>query len=428
MLIKRVIAYFRQPLYRNSIFLMGNTAATSGLGFIFWMIVARYYSESDVGLGAGILSAITLLASASGMGVDTTIIRYLCRSDKPNELINSALSIEAVSALVLAVIYIAGIHYWSPATGFIADQPLFIIFFVLFTIGSTISTSVDSILVALRRAEFVLFKNALISLLKLALPVLLVNYFRVFGIAGSWGISMLVVTAIGLYVLVPALQQRYRPVFQFHPGIIRDHWRYSAGNYLAVLLGQAPSLIMPIMTLNILGTEQNAYYYVAWMIGSMSFAVPRAIAHSLLAEGSHSPGELRKNVMRSLGFSSLILAPLMAAIILLSKWLLLLFGTNYSTNASVLLATLAVSSLFVAVNSIYCSVLRVRGKIKELVLIYVSIAVAMLVASRLLMPELGIVAAGYAWLGAQGIVSLYIIMMFKRRILDYDHGKESTVK
>jgi len=395
---------------------MANTAAVAVLGFFFWMIVARYYNEGDVGLGAALLSAITLLASISGMGVDTTMVRFLSTSKKPAELINSALNIELIASLFLSVVYIAGINVWSPRMGFIREQPVFILFFVIFVVGATLTTSVDAILIAKRRAEFVLFKNSLISLLKLALPVVLVNYFHVFGIAGSWGISMSLITAIALLFLIPRIVQHYRPAFQLHAATISRHWRYSAGNYIAALSGQAPALILPIMTLNILGTSQNAYFYTSWMIAALLFSVPGAISQSLFAENSHSPEEMRKNVKRSLWFVFLVLVPLVIGVILFGKWLLLLFGTKYSFNASRLLSILAISSLFVALSSIYYSLLRVWGRIKELVVIYLSVALCVLVASSLLMPRVGIVGIGYAWLGTQVLVDIYILISLLRRI------------
>lgn len=423
-MISSLLKRMSSPLYRNSIFLLSSTVATSALGFVFWMVVARYYTEGDVGLGAAILSSLTLVAMASGMGVDTTMIRFLSKSDKPSEMINSALNIEAIAALILAGIYVAGISIWSPRMEFIRDQPIFAVLFLIFAVGATLTTSVDAILVANRRAEFVLGKNTLISLLKLALPVVLVHYFHVFGIAGSWGISMTLVTVLGILILLPSIQKNYRPAFRLHPGIISDYWRYSAGNYLSGLFGQASSLILPIMALNLLGNKQNAYFYAACMIAGLLDAVPRAISQSFLAESAHSTHELQKNIKRSAGFALLILLPVVILMILLSKRLLLLFGSNYSSNASLLLSILAFSSLFGAINSIYNSLLRISGRIKELVIINGVSALTALIASGVLMRIMGIVGIGYATLGVDVLLSIYVITKWKTK---YSNLNSSSV-
>ncbi|MFQ6129150.1 MAG: hypothetical protein ACE5QW_09655, partial [Thermoplasmata archaeon] len=40
--IKQFFKDMRTPLYRNAIYLMMNTIIGSGLGFFFWMVVARF--------------------------------------------------------------------------------------------------------------------------------------------------------------------------------------------------------------------------------------------------------------------------------------------------------------------------------------------------------------------------------------------------
>ena len=44
-----LIYRLRSPLYRNSIFLIFNSIFTAGIGFFFWMVVARLYRPADVG-------------------------------------------------------------------------------------------------------------------------------------------------------------------------------------------------------------------------------------------------------------------------------------------------------------------------------------------------------------------------------------------
>ena len=94
--------------------MIANTGVTTGLGFFFWMVVARYYTEYEVGVGAAILSAIRLLALFSTLGLDIALIRFLSKAKKPVEMINSSFAISGVVALVLSGIFIAGIDLWSP--------------------------------------------------------------------------------------------------------------------------------------------------------------------------------------------------------------------------------------------------------------------------------------------------------------------------
>jgi O-antigen/teichoic acid export membrane protein len=176
--LKRYILYLGQhlkdPLYRNSYFLMANTVVSTGLGLIFWMIIARIYNDADVGLGTAVISAIGLLVLLSKLGFDTAIIRFLSKAEKPVELINSYLTIPVVASLLIAVIFVIGVNIWSPALSFIRGNIIFAIAFIFFTAFFSLSSMIDSIFIAKRQAGFVLSKNAIISLIKIAIPFILV--------------------------------------------------------------------------------------------------------------------------------------------------------------------------------------------------------------------------------------------------------------
>lgn len=214
-------------------------------------------------------------------------------------------------------------------------------------------------------------------------------------------------------LFLPRVQNLYKPVPKLNLGIIRDIWRYSAGNYFAGLFGAASTFILPIMVVNILGAEQNAYFYVAWMIASLLFAIPMAVSQSLFAEGSHFEAPLGLNVRRSYRLIFLLLVPAVILFLLVGKWLLLLFGVSYSANALTLLWILALSAVFMGVNSVYYSILRVRGRIRELVAICGFITLAVLIGSYFITPTTGIIGVGYIWLGAQGIVSAYVLLAMR---------------
>jgi len=403
----------RDPLYRNSLFLMANTILTSGLGFFFWVVVARFYTEEEVGLGAAIISAMTLLALLSRLGLDIALIRFLPKAEKPVDMINSCFTLSGIVALAVAAIFIAGLDFWSPALGFIKQSAIFSLAFVLFAFLWTLSLMMDFIFIARRRADFVLSKNTIHQLLKIPLPILLVLFFRAFGIVSSWGLAIGVALVISLFFFIPRVQKRYKPMPKLNLGIIKDMWRYSAGNYFASLFMAAPALVLPIMIVNLLGGEENAYFYVAWAIATLLFVIPGAVSQSLFAEGSHFEDKLGVNVRRSYIFIFLLLIPAIILLLLLGKWLLLLYGESYSENALMLLWILGVSSLLVGVNSIYYSILRVRGRIRELVIIAGFITLAVLVGSYLITPMTGIIGIGYVWIAAQVVVSVYVLLAMR---------------
>lgn len=395
------------PLYSNAFYLMLNTAVTSLLGFFFWMVVARFYTEAEVGLSSAIISMMTLIATASLVGLNASLVRFLPHADKPRELINSCLTVGGLVSLLLAGMFAAGLGYWSPVLAFIKQNIIFVCAFVIFTLLSTLSSLVDAIFIATRRASFVLSKSTVYSVLKIPLPIFFAFFLHTFGVVASWGIAVAVALGVALYFLLPRVESRYRPVPILQPRPLREMWRYSAGSYVANLLSAFRMLLLPVMVVNILGAEPNAYFYVAWMIANLLFTIPTAVSQSLFAEGSHSYEALRENLMKSLRFTFLLLIPAVVVLVALGKWLLLAFGQSYSLNGLRLLQTLSLSSLPLAISQIYGAVLRITGRLKELIAVQAFTSAAALIASFLLLPTAGIVGVGYTWIAVHGIVGIY---------------------
>jgi O-antigen/teichoic acid export membrane protein len=407
--------YAGDPLYRNSVLLIANTVVTTGLGFFFWMVVARYYTEYEVGVSAAIIAAVNLLAMLSLLGFDAALIRFLPKAEDPTRMINTCLTINGALALVLTGIFLAGVDIWSPATSFVRNDPWFLLAFIAFAFCWPLSALVHRVFIARRRAEFSLAKNTIFSLLKLPLPILLALFFHAFGIVGSWGIAIAIAFVLSLWLFLPRVEKGYRPWPTIDLGVIRQIWRYSAGNYVVALFGTAPGLLLPIIIVNLVSAEQNAYFYIAGMLAGLLHAIPLAVSISLFAEGSQFEDQLAANGRRAFRFSMLLLLPTAALVAVLGKWLLLAFGESYSSNGLTLLWILVASSLPGAINVIYFSILRVRGRIGELLVIRIVTAVAVLVPSALAAPGAGIVAIGYSWLGAQTLVAIYVLLAVRAR-------------
>ncbi len=408
-----MLSHIKKPLYKNSLFLIARIIARSGLGFVFWIIVTNFYSEAEVGWGSAIISAMDLLAILAISGFDAALIRFLPEAKKPVKMINNFFTLSAIIAAVISAIFIAGLPWWSPGLKFIQQNIIFSIAFIVFVVCITAFRLSDYTFIARRKAEYVFYKSIIMLLLRLPLPVLLVIFFHSFGIAASWGIAIAITLFISTFIFLPRIENTYKPVPTLKADIGNHVWRYSAGSYITSVFQSSTGLILPLMVLNLAGPQQNAYFYIAWMIASLLFSIPQAVSQSLFAEGSTSGKDLKTHVRRSFIFVFLILVPAVIVIFLAGKWFLVLFGANYSANSLILLRILAISSLLLGINRIYTSILRVNDRIKELVIITGFIAIGTLLGSYLLIPGWGLNGIGYAWLAAQGAVSIYVLFALR---------------
>jgi O-antigen/teichoic acid export membrane protein len=405
--LKRVIT---TSLYRNALYLMLNTAVTSLFGFFFWIAVARLYSVVDVGFSTAAISAINLLTLFSEIGLSFCIIRFLPQAEEPRKLINTFLTLTGLACLAAAGIFIAGLDTWSPGLGFIRQNPIFIVVFCGTVILVGLSKLLDSVFVAKRRAGFVLSNNSMISFFKLVLVMVFALFLHSFGVVASWGIAYGIIITLVLFIFLPRIESSYRPALTLDIGQIRGIKQYSGFSYIDSLLAGATAMIIPLIVLNRVGTIQNAFYYTAWMIANLLFAIPSSVAQSLFAEGSNSEASFKENIIRSVKFTFLLLLPGAILLFIASKWMLLAFGPEYAANGLTLLWVLILTSLPRGITYIYTSLLRVQGRLLELIIIRVFITVAVLVFCYLTLPVYGIISVGYVWLAVQVVVAIFVII------------------
>ena len=406
----------RTPLYRNALYLIITSALSGVTGLVFWLLAARFYDAEDVGLASAAISAMMLLTLFGRLGLSYALIRFLPNAGKDsNVLINSCLTIGGLASIIIASIFIAGLSLWSPALLFLRENLVFFGSFIVFTAGSSLFMLVSATFIAKRTAGFTLLQASFFNLIRLALIVLLGSFFAVFGIFAAWGLGWIVAVIIGMLLFLPRVQAGYRPLPVIKWKLIGKMVRFSLANYVTALLWFAPTSILPIMVVNLVGAEPGAYFFIAWSICLILSAIPVSISLSLFAEGSHNDEGLGRNIRRSLKFTFLIVIPAMLLVVLIADRLLLIFGPSYADNATNLLRLLAISALPLSLNQIYFGVKRVEMKMKSVIYLSAFIGIITLALSWVLLPQMGIVGAGVAWLSSQGAAALVIILLWLPR-------------
>ncbi len=107
--------------------------------------------------------------------------------------------------------------------------------------------------------------------------------------------------------------------------------------------------------------------------------------------------------------------PAIAGIFLLGGRVLLLFGRTYSEQATQLLWLLSLATVPMTLNVSYFSVQRVQHRMADVVLNLGWILVVTLGLSAVLLPRMGLLGAGAAWLAAQSSVAAAVFLRYARR-------------
>lgn len=129
--------HLNEPLFKNTYFLMINRITGAGAGFFFWLLATRFYTPQEFGLATAIIVAMNLVILFSLFGFNFGIIGYLSNENDKTGLINSCFTITSISSLLLALTFVVGIDFWSPALAIIKENAAFLICFILFTIADS---------------------------------------------------------------------------------------------------------------------------------------------------------------------------------------------------------------------------------------------------------------------------------------------------
>lgn len=406
---KRVMS---DPLYKNALFNMSGTFVLGGLGFVFWIVVARLYNTEQVGIATTLISIMTLLSSFTILGLGSGLMRHLPKSSRKNELINSSFIIVMLVTIVASIVFLLGLPVFSNKLLFIRSNILYAILFILFVIIGSWNPLLENTFMAFRSAGTILIKDLIIGILKLMLPFALL-VFGAFGIFASASIALAVGVLIGLVILIFKL--KVRPSFSVNLSLTKGILKYSFANYLATFAMNMPSLVLPVIILNTLSAKYAAYYYVAFMIQTSLQIIPSAATQALLIEGSYNETELKKYVKKAIGIILVLLVPAIAIIVLGGNVVLQFFGKNYASEGLQFLRLFSISTLFTAILFIANAIINVKQRIKTLVLLNI-IASALTLGLSCAFISGGLDGVGWGWTLGQAIAGavagLFIIKVF----------------
>lgn len=403
------------PLYRNSLFIMASTVVSAIFGFIFWIFIARLFPVENVGIATALISVMTLIGSFSTLGFNVGLIRYLPNSKSRHDIIVSSTLLVIISTILASLIYLLGIKIFSPKLSFLQTNLFYIITFTILVLGGSLNTIIESIYMAYRAAGNILVKNILTSILKLLLPFFMVS-LGAYGIFAASSLSLFI--SVLLSGVIFMLSNRFTLYLTFKPILIKRMASYSAGNYIAGFLSQAPLLILPVLIVNILYAKAAAYYYFDSMILNLLCIIPLATTQSLLAEGSYDMNSLRDHIIKASKIIFFLLIPSIVLTYIFGGIALHTFGKNYESEAFGLLRILSISAIFMAISLLGNAILKVRKQISQLIYLNIFGFIAIMGFSYLFIHN-GLTGLGWGWLIGQAFLAGgYIFVVGKNLLFD----------
>ncbi len=386
--------FLTDHLFRNSMYLMVTTGAMGVLGFFFWLICTRLFTPEEVGVGTTLISAMTLISFTSLLGFNSTFVRSLPSSTDRNSEINTGSTLVIVAAALLSLAYILIIPSVTPSLVVVRDNLWYVLGFAVMVAFASVNSLTDSIFVAYRAAQYNLITDGLItSGSKLLLPIIFASLGG-YGVFAASGLA----ASIGMVASIAFLAQKfeYRPRPQIDTAVLKKVFRYSSGNYIANLTNMIPTLVLPIIVIDNLGSAAAAYYYLAFMVINLLYSVSTSVSQSLFAEGSYTEQSLRTLLRQSMVILVALMFPAAIVLALAGPFVLGFFGKSYSEGGSMVIIILAIAAPAVAAYNLGTVLLRIRQQVASLLLINIIYA-ASICAIALYWAHRGLTWIAIAW-------------------------------
>jgi O-antigen/teichoic acid export membrane protein len=395
-------------LFRSAHALMLNTLLTGGSGFVFWLLAARLYAPSQVGVDGALISLMAAVSAMCQLNLGNIFPRFLPEATNPSRAIVLGYATAGTLSLVFGTIAILVVPHFSKNLEPLGANHALSVLWVLAVVLWTVFALQDSALTGLRYARWVPAENGAYGLMKIGGLVILAVVGAANGIFIAWVVPMML-------LLVPVNLVIFRHAVHAHTpsgtdGIVSTYgrarfYRFFGLNYVASVLDQGMFAALPLVMVAVLGATQTAYYFIPFTIVTTLDALAYNMATSLTVEGAFASHRVHELAVAASRRFLLILLPVTLALVIAAPLVLLPFGRAYVEHGTVVLRIIAIASLFRAVVTLNDAVCRIRGRGVTLALFSATRCVGMLVLTVLLATAWGLAGAAIAWLVTQVAVA-----------------------
>lgn len=419
--IARLAAHLRTPLYREGYALMLSAGLASALGLVYWIVAARTYDPSVLGLNSAAISAMLLLSGISQLNLFSALTRFVPDAGRSTwRLVAWSYAISLAVSAAVAAVFLVGIDMWAPKLGFLRANDGFVLWFIAATMLWSVFTLQDSVLTGLRHAIWVPLDNTVFALTKIGLLAIFAASFPRYGIFASWTfgvvLSVVLINAVLAFRLIPAhtsSASHGRPA-----ATPRQIGRFVAADYVGGLFWIASSTLIPIAVTQRLGGSANAFFTLAWVMTMPLYLASANIGNSLVVSAVTDCKRLREYSRRVFVQTARIVVPTAIGVAVMAPFILRLFGEEYSKQSTAVLRLLALSAIPNMVSVLYLSVWRAQQRLSLLIWIRGVQFTCVIAGSVALLDPYGIRGPAIVWLVVQTVVAVALFLRWPRVLME----------
>jgi O-antigen/teichoic acid export membrane protein len=364
-------------LLRSAAALASTSLVTAGLGFVYWAFAARVFPAAHVGEASTAIAAMNLIAPLALLGMGTLLIAELPTiTDGRATLVSTAALLTGLAAGAVAygcAFGLPGDFLGLPGISSITVASIFAAAVATQSIGLLL----DQALLSLVGGGMQLRRNLIQAIAKLILLIvfaLVLHRLGAIAIFVSWLLANVVsLIAVG-FLLMRRFGIRFRtllPAPKMLHGLHFDAARHHVLN-TALLV---PFFAMPIVANVVLGSEQAAYLYAAWSVAGFVFFLPLSLSTALFASGARDSGTFLMEFRKTLRYSFLACVAAIAVILLVGRFILGVFGTNYAAAGYTALVVLCLGGLGLIIKDHHVALARVTDDVGREALLVTALSI-----------------------------------------------------
>jgi O-antigen/teichoic acid export membrane protein len=387
-------------MHTNALALFLNVVVSGGLGYLSWLLAARFAPPDAVGLAAAVVSAAVLCGNLAVLGLGISIITFLPRElREPRGLLNGFFTIVITSAFLCSVAFMVAAGTLMKHLHILVSNAALGTSFIALGIATSVVILLDGTSIALRRGDDALVRSTLAGIAKVALLVSawLATALSATTLVAAWSITTIAACGLGYRQL-----RRSFPTYRFRPRIsgawARATMTHGLSNHLLYVSRFAPALAIPLVVTELLSPSENAYWYAAWMIAFLVRFIPGATAEASLAEITNRASSLAAGIGKNMWSSFVMSIFAMLALIGGAHWILALMGHRYAAAATTPLQLLALSILPQIFIETYLLGRRATMQLREPNIVFSIAAIASVAAAAYGAHAHGLVGVAAGWL------------------------------
>jgi O-antigen/teichoic acid export membrane protein len=291
------------------------------------------------------------------------------------------------------------------------------------TIATSASTVFDGVFVAYRKAHLAFIKNSIMSLAKVALPLV----FLSFGLSGIFlanTVSMIIACMLGILLLFFKLKHITKPYLS--RSIIKGMGRFSIENYIATFIENITPSLLPILIINRTNASASGYFYIDMMIINALYIIPSAMSQVMFAEGSREENNLLTIYKKASLFIYALVVPAIALVIILGREVLDIFGKNFAIQGYSVLILLSLAAIPVSAKLLVNVIFNIEHRLGLVIATNIVTATIVMTISYLTLPK-GLIWVGVAWIIGEccgTLVSLILLLLKSDTMREHPYRRQ----